>query len=220
MSRILLKGGALMAPVPPALITCGDMEKPNVMTAAWTGIINTRPPKTYVSIRPERYSYELIKKSGELVINLTTEELVFSLEATEGAPIDHLLGADGVAPGGIQHALGHFHLMYPVRRPHGTGIEVIIAFSPDFHPGDSGIRGGEDNLVIILHRVNHRSIGKVTGPQLIAQKHRRQNGQGYRPRFQGKNCLGTLCHREEQHNRNYHRAYRRYLCAYPSWLRC
>lgn len=76
MSRILLKGGALMAPVPPALVTCGDMEKPNVMTAAWTGIINTRPPKTYVSIRPERYSYELIKKTGELVINLTTEDLV------------------------------------------------------------------------------------------------------------------------------------------------
>ena len=124
-----------------------------------------------------------------------------SLVAAEGAPIDHLLGADGVTPGGIQHGLRDLHLMYPVRRPHGAGIEVIIAFSPDFHPGDSGIRGGEDNLVIILHRVNHRSIGKVTGPQLIAQKHRRQDGQGYRPRFQGKNCLGTLCHREEQHQR-------------------
>lgn len=65
-----------MAPLPPALITCGTMEKPNVMTAAWTGIINTRPPKTYVSIRPERYSYGLIKETGEVVINLTTEGLV------------------------------------------------------------------------------------------------------------------------------------------------
>ena len=65
-----------MAPLPPALITCGTMESPNVMTAAWTGIINTRPPKTYVSIRPERYSYGLIKETGELVINLTTESLV------------------------------------------------------------------------------------------------------------------------------------------------
>lgn len=65
-----------MAPLPPALITCGTMEKPNVMTAAWTGIINTRPPKTYVSIRPERYSYGLIKETGEVVINLTTESLV------------------------------------------------------------------------------------------------------------------------------------------------
>ena len=65
-----------MAPLPPALITCGTMEKPNVMTAAWTGIINTRPPKTYVSIRPERYSYGLIKETGEVVINLTPEGLV------------------------------------------------------------------------------------------------------------------------------------------------
>ena len=65
-----------MAPLPPALITCGTMEKPNVMTAAWTGIINTRPPITYVSIRPERYSYGLIKETGEVVINLTTEGLV------------------------------------------------------------------------------------------------------------------------------------------------
>ena len=65
-----------MAPLPPALITCGTIEKPNVMTAAWTGIINTRPPKTYVSIRPERYSYGLIKETGEVVINLTTEGLV------------------------------------------------------------------------------------------------------------------------------------------------
>ena len=65
-----------MAPLPPALITCGTMDNPNVMTAAWTGIINTRPPKTYVSIRPERYSYGLIKGTGELVINLTTESLV------------------------------------------------------------------------------------------------------------------------------------------------
>ncbi len=65
-----------MAPVPPALITSGTPEHPNIMTAAWTGVINTKPPKTYVSIRPERYSHELIKNSGELVINLTTAEFV------------------------------------------------------------------------------------------------------------------------------------------------
>ena len=76
MGRIPFKGGALLAPVPPLLVTSGTMEHPNVMTAAWTGIINTKPPKTYVSIRPERYTYELVKKSGELVLNLTTEELV------------------------------------------------------------------------------------------------------------------------------------------------
>ena len=65
-----------MAPVPPTLISCGSMEKPNVMTVAWTGILNTKPPKTYISVRPERYSHPLITESGEFVINLTTEKLV------------------------------------------------------------------------------------------------------------------------------------------------
>ena len=74
--KIQWNGGALLAPLPPVMVSCGSMERPNVMTAAWTGIINTKPPKTYVSIRPERYSYGLIKEGGELVINLTTAALV------------------------------------------------------------------------------------------------------------------------------------------------
>lgn len=52
------------------------MEKPNVLTIAWTGICCTRPPMTYISVRPERYSYDIIEKSGEFVINLTTSAMV------------------------------------------------------------------------------------------------------------------------------------------------
>lgn len=74
--KILWKGGALLAPLPPALVTCGTMEKPNVLTIAWTGMLNTKPPKTYISMRPSRYSYEIIKQSGEFVINLTTSKLI------------------------------------------------------------------------------------------------------------------------------------------------
>lgn len=76
MSKITWKPGTMLAPVPPALISCGTLEKPNVMTAAWTGIISSEPVMTYVSIRPSRYSHELIKNSGEFVINLTTLPLV------------------------------------------------------------------------------------------------------------------------------------------------
>lgn len=75
MEKQLWSGGALLAPVPPVLVTCGTVENPNVLTVAWTGIINTQPPKTYISIRPERFSYPLIKQSGEFVINLTTTEM-------------------------------------------------------------------------------------------------------------------------------------------------
>lgn len=76
MSKINWKGGALAAPVPPALVTCSDGEVDNVFTVAWTGITCTKPPKTYISVRPSRFSYEIIKKSGVFAINLTTESLV------------------------------------------------------------------------------------------------------------------------------------------------
>ena len=76
MAKIKWKGGALLAPVPPAMVTCSDGEKDNIITIAWTGIVNTNPPKTYISVRPSRHSYEMIKKSGVFAINLTTEELV------------------------------------------------------------------------------------------------------------------------------------------------
>lgn len=76
MAKIKWRGGALTAPVPPAMVSCGSMEKSNIITVAWTGITNTVPPKTYISVRPSRYSYNLIKESGEFVINLTTSELI------------------------------------------------------------------------------------------------------------------------------------------------
>ena len=80
MGLLTWKGGTLEAPLPPALVSCGTPEHPNVLTIAWTGIVNTIPPMTYISVRPERYSYDLIKNSGEFVINLPTEELVPAID--------------------------------------------------------------------------------------------------------------------------------------------
>ena len=76
MAKVTWRGGALIAPVPPAMISCGTMEESNIITVAWTGILGTVPPKTYISVRPSRFSYDIIKKSGEFAINLTTKELV------------------------------------------------------------------------------------------------------------------------------------------------
>ncbi len=76
MSKIKWRGGALVAPVPPVMVSCGTTEKANIITVAWTGITNTVPPKTYISVRPSRYSYDIIKNSGEFVINLTTSALI------------------------------------------------------------------------------------------------------------------------------------------------
>lgn len=76
MEKISLKAGTLLSPLPPVMVSCGTMEKPNIITIAWTGIINSQPPKTYISVRKSRYSYDIIKENKEFVINLTTADLV------------------------------------------------------------------------------------------------------------------------------------------------
>ena len=70
----------MLSPVPPVLISCGTMEKHNILTVAWTGILNTHPPMTYISLRPERYSYNIIRDTGEFVMNLATEKLAFAVD--------------------------------------------------------------------------------------------------------------------------------------------
>lgn len=76
MAKIAWKGSALLAPVPPVMVTCGSMETSNIITVAWTGILNTHPPRVSISVRPTRHSYHLIKESGEFVINLTPTSLI------------------------------------------------------------------------------------------------------------------------------------------------
>ena len=76
MAKIAWKGGALLAPVPPVMVSCGTMEHPNIITVAWTGLINTQPPRLSISVRPGRYSYHLIRESGEFVVNLTPARLI------------------------------------------------------------------------------------------------------------------------------------------------
>lgn len=80
MSKVMWKPGTFLYPIPAVLVSCGTMKKSNLITIAWTGIINTNPAMVYISVRPTRYSYEMIKKQGEFVINLTTEKLAFATD--------------------------------------------------------------------------------------------------------------------------------------------
>lgn len=74
------KPGNFIYPIPAVLISCGNMEQSNIFTVAWTGIINTNPPMCYISVRPERFSYNIIKNTGEFVINLTNRELAYATD--------------------------------------------------------------------------------------------------------------------------------------------
>ena len=80
MSKIKWKGGALLSPVPAVLVSCGRNENANLITIGWTGIVCTQPPKLYISVRPERHSYEIIKREMEFCVNLPSVEMVRTLD--------------------------------------------------------------------------------------------------------------------------------------------
>ena len=75
-----LKPQTALAPLPVVMVSCGDMEKSNITTIAWTGIISSEPPLVYISIRPTRKSYEIIKETSEFVINIPDEKLVWQVD--------------------------------------------------------------------------------------------------------------------------------------------
>ena len=75
-NKVMWKPGTFLYPLPVVMVSCGTMEKSNIITVAWTGILNTNPSTVYIAVRPTRYSYQLIKEQGEFVINLTNKNLV------------------------------------------------------------------------------------------------------------------------------------------------
>lgn len=91
MSKVTWKSGTFLYPLPAVMVSCGTIEKSNIITVAWTGIINTNPAMVYISVRPTRYSYNLIKENMEFVINLTTEKIAYATDwcgVKTGAKVD------------------------------------------------------------------------------------------------------------------------------------
>lgn len=81
MSKQIWKPGNMLYPLPVVMVSVADKEgKQNIITIAWTGTICSAPPMVSISVRPERYSYHMIKETGEFVINLTTKELAFATD--------------------------------------------------------------------------------------------------------------------------------------------
>ena len=91
MSKVTWKPGPFLYPLPVVMVSCGTMEKSNIITVAWTGILNTNPATVYIAVRPTRYSYQLIKEQGEFVINLTNKNLARATDwcgVKTGAQVD------------------------------------------------------------------------------------------------------------------------------------
>ena len=81
MGKQLWKPGNMLYPLPVVMVSLADRDgRPNIITLAWVGTVCTNPPMAYISVRPERFSYHMIKETGEFVINLTTKELAFATD--------------------------------------------------------------------------------------------------------------------------------------------
>jgi len=91
MDKKTFKPSTLLYPLPAVMVSCGTMDNSNIITIAWTGIICSEPPRTYVSIAKQRFSHDIIEESKEFVINLTNKDLAFATDfcgCTTGAKID------------------------------------------------------------------------------------------------------------------------------------
>ena len=105
MSKQSWRGSTLLNPEPPVLVSCGGLEKPNLITIGWTGTICTQPSMVSISVRPERYSHHLIQESGQFAINLPTEALVRSVDwcgVKSGRDVDKF-AKTGLTPMPVEH---------------------------------------------------------------------------------------------------------------------
>lgn len=81
MPKQYWKPGNMLYPVPAVMVSCGrEGEKPNIITTAWCGTACSSPVMLYISVRPERYSYCIIKETGEFVVNLVTKDLIYATD--------------------------------------------------------------------------------------------------------------------------------------------
>lgn len=91
MSKRSIKPSTMLCPLPAVMVSCGTMEESNIITIAWTGIVNSDPPRTYISIQPKRWSHHMVNESGEFVINIVPKDLAFAMDkagCTRGENLD------------------------------------------------------------------------------------------------------------------------------------
>jgi flavin reductase (DIM6/NTAB) family NADH-FMN oxidoreductase RutF len=102
MSKILWKPGTMIYPLPAVMVSCGSVpEEFNILTISWTGTICTDPAMCYISVRPSRHSYGIIKKEGEYVINLTTRALAYAADwcGVKSGAVHNKFKEMGLTPG-------------------------------------------------------------------------------------------------------------------------
>jgi flavin reductase (DIM6/NTAB) family NADH-FMN oxidoreductase RutF len=123
MSKILWKPGTMIYPLPAVMVSCGATpDEYNIITISWTGTICTDPPMCYISVRPSRHSYGIIKRNGEYIINLTTKALAF---ATDWCGVKSGADHNKFAEMGLTPVMGEI-VKAPLIKESPVNIECVV----------------------------------------------------------------------------------------------
>ena len=175
---VSLKPGTLLSPVPAVMVSCAlPGEKPNIVTIAWAGTVNSDPPMCSVSVRPSRYSHGIIRDSGEFIINLTNEDTLQAADfcgVKSGRELDKFAACHLTAvpvEGFAAPAIGECPLYLACRvkevRELGShdlflGEIVRVGVKKELMDGDGGIDFGKARLVGYNHGVYYQ-LGRALG---------------------------------------------------------
>lgn len=177
-NKIKTKASTLLYPLPVAMVSCGNMEESNIITAAWTGIINSDPPMTYVSIKKERFSHHIIDENREFVINLVNEDLVKAMDfcgVKSGKLVDKFgamsltkvqadeVGAPMIAEAPISLECKVFEIKELPSHDMFMAEILAVHIAEDYIDEDGAYRLGEMGLVTLTHgsyyKIERRKLG-------------------------------------------------------------
>ena len=178
MSKQSWKPGNMLNPVPAVMVTVADESgNKNIITIAWAGTVCTNPPMVSISVRPERYSYEMIEKTGEFVINLTTEELVKACDfcgVKSGRDVDKFkemnlstCAVEGVSVPGI--AVSPVNIACKVRKKMELGshtmflADVVGVTVDEKHMDETGKFHINDTGLVMYSHGEYFSLGEKLG---------------------------------------------------------
>ena len=172
------KPGNMLYPLPAVMVSCGRKgERPNIVTIAWTGTICSDPPMAFISVRPERFSYPIIKETGEFVINLTNEALTPAMDycgCVSGAKVDKFKEC-GLTPEeskyvscpGIKEAPVSLECKVTQVVPlgsHDMFLAEVVGVKADIkYFDDKGVFHLEDAGLIAYDHGTYHSLGKAIG---------------------------------------------------------
>ena len=193
MSRQTWKPGNMLYPLPAVMVSCQRPgEKPNILTVAWAGTVCSDPAMISISVRPERYSYDIIKETGEFAVNLVTKDLTFAADycgVKSGRDVDKFremkltpVSLDGVAVPGINESPLILACRVTDEKPLGTHhmflAEVVSVSVNEEYMDETGKFHLNDTELMAYSHGEYFELGKKLGTFGYSVRKKKSNKRG------------------------------------------